>query len=312
MRQIFVYLSPVVFLMSIAAMYAISPVLTLFATFIPLQIFALYLLYVYFTGPIIAAEGDLERAIAHYTRMLRLPGNRAFLYRQRAKLHQQTGAFETAWQDIDEAVKRRPLDPEMRQEHAVLALTTQRYEQALEDAHALLGEASFLCAALTLRARALMHMNQWESALAAADAALACAPAEQQASLHVLRATVHALSGDNNAAMADFNLARARKPSAEVLASIDSGQAMLYLLKGDLDHAAHYFDAARRSSDDHIPALAGLALVLHLRGDVERALALWSHLLDQDTAYSDPQRVRHALSWPPQLIESLWTRLASA
>ena len=120
----------------------------------------------------VQAHGDVHERIIALTAQLRTNSANPELWLQRADLHRQHGDFDAAQTDLDRAVQLKPKWAGAELQQARIAFDREKFPTAVRAAGDCLTLEPANADALVLRARSLVHLEQWSPAIADYDAVL--------------------------------------------------------------------------------------------------------------------------------------------
>jgi tetratricopeptide (TPR) repeat protein len=199
---------------------------------------------------VLVQQGQLDAAIAEYSRAVELKPDMAPLYRSRALLRlkrpdptpQDRAA---ALHDLEQAIRLdRPDHPLVASDHALrgeLLYLGGHNEEALAAATAALKIVPDLAAAYRVRVRTLLELRRFDEVIAACDGFLA--RGQPSADLHGLRGLARVAREDYPGAIADYTLALTLRPG---VSRVHAYRGWAYLFTGAAKLALADFEEAVR------------------------------------------------------------------
>jgi tetratricopeptide (TPR) repeat protein len=266
------------------------------------------MLYVYYLGAALAMRGEFKEAIDHYTRLLKLPINKAMLYVRRAALRSAVGDVDGAIEDYTAAMKHYPReDATLYALRSALYLGKREFELAMADSNKLLELAPESEIGYANRAAARMFLGDVEGAIRDCDAGLEKKnTASGKALLYNNRGTAYRLSGEYSEAMSNYNLAMSAALSPQekkvIHPSITTNQGLIYYLQKDFENARVYFQQAINTNPAFNKALVSLAAARYKLGQLADAQKLWLDVLKEEPRYRDSQYLQKELNLPVEMM----------
>lgn len=300
-----------IFIAYIGTQTNIATALTLFLFFVVLP--SAYISYINY-GSILLMRGDLRGAFAHYTRLLKLPVNKIFVYTRRATIRNAMGDIDGAIADYTAAMNlSRQEIPAFYGIRSALYLGKRDYEKALEDSNRLLALQPHSEIGYANRAAARMFLGDIPGAIADCNSGLN-EPAQStspsgKALLYNNRGTAYRIQGDFGEAMANYNLAMsaALDPQQKRLIhpSVMTNQGILSYLMQELENARVYFQQALDTNPSFYKAIAGLAVTRFKLGQNDEARKLWRNLMALEPRYRDVRVLQGDLNLPNQMMSDV-------
>ncbi|MBV8126764.1 MAG: tetratricopeptide repeat protein, partial [Planctomycetaceae bacterium] len=198
----------------------------------------------------LSKQGRRDEALGRLDRAIALKPDLAALYRDRARIRLDGGdpppaAAEAALRDLDEAIRREPSDGrDAAGDHARRARLLRdldRCDEALAAADAAVAIAPALAEAHRERVMALLELRRYDAVIDSCDAALAQGP--PSAELYELRGLARVGRNDFAGAIADYTLALAARPD---WARVHANRGWAYLFTNAPELAFQDFDAVVR------------------------------------------------------------------
>jgi tetratricopeptide (TPR) repeat protein len=283
--------------------------LLLFLVFVLLP--SAYLNYVYNYGALLVMRGDLPAAVAHYSRLLKLPVNKIYVYTRRAALRNALGDVEGAISDYTAAMHySRQEIPALYGIRSALYLGKRDYESALRDSDRLLQLQPHSEIGYANRAAARMFLGDIEGAIADCTSGLNEKTQHNSPSgkalLYNNRGTAYRIQGDFGEAMANYNLAMSASLDPQqkrlIHPSVMTNQGILYYLMQELENARVYFQQALDTNPSFYKAIAGLAVTRFKLGQNDEARKLWRNLMALEPRYRDARVLQGDLNLPMQMM----------
>jgi tetratricopeptide (TPR) repeat protein len=276
-----------------------------------------YMTYVHYLGAVMAMRGELQDAIKHYGRVLKLPVNKGLIYTRRAALRNAVGDIDGAIEDYTAALLHQSSpDPAVYAIRSALYLSKREFQQALEDSNHLLQLLPDSEIGFANRAAARMFLGDVEGAIRDCDTGLAKPQsASGKALLYNNRGTAYRLSGEYTEAMANYNLAMSMALSAQekqmIHPSITTNQGLVYYLQRDFENARVYFQQAINSNPAFHKALVSLAAARFNMGQLADAQKLWRDVVKAEPRYHDTLFLQQDLNLPIEMMGDVSALVAS-
>jgi len=267
-----------------------------------------YIAYVYYYGAAQAMRGDLQAAINHYDRILKLPVDKVQIYKRRAALRNALGDVDGAIADYTAAMQRTSgEDAALYGVRSSLYLVKRDFEKALADSNQLLKLHPTAEVGYANRAAAKVYLGDLEGAIADCNAGLALNKSSSAAALlYNNRGTAHRMRSEFSEALADYNLAMSASLSDRekkmVHPSIITNQGILYYLQEEYEPARAYFQQAQNLNPAFYKALAGLAVARFKLGQLEEAVRLWRELISKEAGFRDATWTQREINWPMEMM----------
>jgi tetratricopeptide (TPR) repeat protein len=196
----------------------------------------------YERGHAFLIKGDVEAAIADFTRALELNPDYYQVYHDRADAYHRKGDLDGAIDDLTLALEDAPYPGQIFAARAALYLEKEDYDAAITD---------------------------YERAIAADP--------RQTVSGTLSIGMVHIAKGDFDTAIETFDSIIKVHPRP---ASAYNGRGIVHLKRGDLTLAAADFEKALEIDRDYAIACANLGIVLFRMGDAETAAEIWEEAVE--------------------------------
>lgn len=303
------FILTIVLIVYIGSQTSIWTALALFLGLVVLP--SAYLNYVYNYGALLVMRGNLRGAISHYTRLLKLPVNRIFVYTRRAALRNAVGDVEGAIADYTAAMQSsRQEIPALYGIRSALYLGKRDYQSALNDSDRLLQLQPHSEIGYANRAAARMFLGDIQGAIADCDTGLDEKSQHNSPSgkalLYNNRGTAYRIQGDFGEAMANYNLAMSASLDPQqkrlIHPSVMTNQGILYYLMQELENARVYFQQALDTNPSFYKAIAGLAVTRFKLGQNDEARKLWKNLMALEPRYRDVRVLQGDLNLPVQMM----------
>jgi tetratricopeptide (TPR) repeat protein len=189
--------------------------------------------------------GELDAALAEYTRAISLDPNYQEYYLERGNVHRRLGDLDAALRDYTTAIEIGLPCPQASYNRGDLALELGLAELARQDFdRTLVLDDTYVDAWLN---RAALRLEAGDLDGAGADIAAGLQRDPDNAHLHCLRGTLATERGDDQGAEQDLQRAIELDPE---LAGAWANLAVLRWESGDLDGAVHYFDRSLELEDN--------------------------------------------------------------
>lgn len=272
---------------------------------------SLYYIYVYYVGTTMAIRGDLQGAIRHYGRVLKLPMNKVMAYTRRAALRNAIGDIDGAIEDYSAAMKHiKQEEPALYGIRSALYLGKRDYKNALQDSTRLLELQPQSEIGYANRAAARMFLDDIEGAIEDCNAGLDTnISASGKALLYNNRGTAYRLQENYPEAMSNYNLAMsaALNPNQKMMihAAVLTNQGILYYLMKDFENARVYFQQGLDLNQHFYKAMAGLAVARFKLGQAEKALKVWKDLMVLEPRYRDVRILQQDMNLPTQMMSDV-------
>jgi tetratricopeptide (TPR) repeat protein len=272
---------------------------------------SIYLMYVYHLGTILVMQGDLQGAIRHYSRVLKLPTNKVMIYTRRATLRNAVGDIDGAIADYSAAIQHmKKEEPVLYGIRSALYLGIRDYQNALHDSTRLLELQPNSEIGYANRAAARMFLGDIEGAIADCDSGLKSNVSPSgKALLYNNRGTAFRIQENYPEAMSNYNLAMsaALNPNEKKMihSAVLTNQGILYYLMNEYDNARVYFQQGLDLNKHFYKAMAGLAVARFKLGQAESAFKLWKDLMALEPRYRDSRVLQQDMNLPMQMMSDV-------
>ena len=231
-------------------------------------------------------KGDIDQAIANYTRAITLHPQYADAYYKRGLAYDDKGEYGLAIADFDAALHINPQYVDAYRNRGVAYAHQGDYERAIADFDAALHINPQDATAYNNLGAARYYLGDYERAIADYDIALHINP--QDATAHSNRGAAYSDKGDYDQAIADYDAALHINPQ---LAGAYNNRGNAYSDKGDYDQAIADYDAALRINPQDADAYNNRGNAYSDKGDYDQAIADFDaalHINPQDAdAYNN-------------------------
>lgn len=236
--------------------------------------------------------GDLDGAIADYTRSFENNPRSVWACLNRGVAHGQKSDWQTAIVDFNEALRIDPRSSDALVNRGRARQETGDLDGALADYAEALKWSPGAVMALNNRATVFAKQNRLREALADLDEAVRINPEHVDGLLN--RGIVRRELGDLDGAMADFTEAVRRNPR---LVHGYVSRANIYAAKGAFDQAIVEYGRAIEVDPRFAPAYYNRGTARREKGDFDGAIADFDKAIEIDPRYSDAIHNRGIVRW---------------
>jgi len=219
-------------------------------------------------GVAYAKKGDLDRAIADFTKAIELRPGLAKVYINRGKAHDVKGDHDRAIADYTKAIELKPDHAEVYNDRGAAYADKGQFDRAIADFTKAIKLKTGNAKAYGNRGVVYAEKGELDRAIADCMKAIQLKPGDAEA--HSRRGAVYRAKGEFDRAIADYTKAIELKPD---FAEAYSNRGNAYAGKGEFDRAIADFTKAIELKPDFAKAWTNRGTAHGDKGDHDRAIA---------------------------------------